>query len=189
MRKLILVKHARPQVEEDVPSHDWHLSEEGRAACGPLAEAVRPHEPDIIVTSDEPKAHETGLLLGGVLGKPVEVVQGLHEHDRSNVPMMHSREFLGMLALFFKQRDRLVLGKETADEAGKRFRTALDKLVAGRPSGNIAVVTHGTVLALFAADHGAGDAFVLYRKLGLPSLVVFSIPDYRLVEVAERIPS
>jgi hypothetical protein len=43
-------------------------------------------------------------------------------------------------------------------------------------------------LALFAADHGAGDAFLLYRKLGLPSLVTFSLPDYRVLEIVERVP-
>jgi broad specificity phosphatase PhoE len=189
MRKLILVKHARPQVDEDIPSHDWHLSDEGRAACGPLANVLRAHDPDIIITSDEPKAFETGKLLGDALGKPVETAAGLHEHDRGNVPMMPSREFLSMLALFFKERDRLVLGRETAKEAATRIQDAIDGIVSTHAVGNIAVVTHGTVLALFAADHGAGDGFLLYRKMGLPSLMTFSIPDYRVQEIVERLPA
>jgi broad specificity phosphatase PhoE len=187
MRKLILVKHARPQVVEEIPSHDWRLSDEGRAACGPLAQVLRPLDPAVIITSDEPKAQETGQLLGEALGKPVETGIDLHEHDRSNVPMMPSRDFLSLLALFFKQRDRLVLGMETADECAERFQNAIDSIVSEHLEGNIAVVTHGTVLALFAADRGAGDAFLLYRKMGLPSLMSFSIPDYRVGETIERI--
>jgi len=188
MRKLILVKHARPQVDEQVPSHDWHLSEEGRAACRPLADVLRSHDPGVIMTSDEPKAVETAQLLGEELAKPVETVKGLHEHDRSNVPMMPTREFLSTLALFFKHRDRLVLGLETANEAAVRFREAVERIIATHASGNITVVTHGTVLALFAADHGAGDAFSLYRKLGLPSFMIFSLPDYACLEIFERMP-
>jgi len=189
MRKLILVKHARPQVAEGISSRNWHLSDEGRAACGPLADVLRAHDPGIIITSDEPKAFETGQLLGEALGKPVGTAEGLHEHDRSNVPMMPSREFLSMLALFFRERDRLVLGRETATEAATRFQNAIDRIVSTHDSGNIVVVTHGTVLALFAADHEAGDAFTFYRKLGLPSLMTFSIPEYRLEEIVERVPA
>jgi broad specificity phosphatase PhoE len=188
MRKLILVKHARPQVVEAIPSRDWRLSDEGRAACGPLVEVLRPLDPAVIITSDEPKAQETGQILAEALGKPLKTGNNVHEHDRSNVPMMPSREFLSLLALFFKQRDRLVLGMETADECAERFQNAIDSIVTGHQEGNIAVVTHGTVLALFAADHGAGDAFLLYRKMGLPSLMSFSIPDYCVGETIERIP-
>lgn len=187
MRKLILIKHARPQVVENVPSHEWHLSEEGRFACNALAEVVRPHEPGVIVTSEEAKAHETGQLVAEALDKPVETAPGLQEHDRSNVPMMRSSEFLSALAMFFKQPSRLVLGRETADQAAGRFERAIEAVLARHPQGNVAVVTHGTVLALFASENGAGDPFLLYRQLGLPSVVVFSVPDYRVLEKRERI--
>ena len=187
MRKLILVKHARPQMADGVPSHEWRLSDEGRAACRPLAEAMRSHEPAVIVTSEEPKARETGRLIADALGKPVESAAGLQEHDRSNVPIMRPGEFLSALAHFFKQQDRLVLGKETAYQAAERFERAVESALERHPDGNVAIVTHGTVLALFASENGAGDPFQLYRQLGLPSFVVFSPPDYRLVEKREKI--
>jgi broad specificity phosphatase PhoE len=187
MRKLILVKHARPRVVDHLPSHEWVLSEEGRAACGPLAEAVGRHEPGVIVASEEPKARQTGELLAGALAAPFESAAGLEEHDRSNVPMMPSREFLSLLALFFKEPRRLVLGRETAEQAEERFVAAIDSLLGRFPEKNIAVVTHGTVLSLFAARHGVGDPFLLYRKLGLPSVIIFGLPDYQVIEQVERI--
>lgn len=187
MRKLILIKHARPTVIENVPAEKWELSDEGRAACKPLAEVVRPHDPAVIVTSEERKAMETGRLVADALGKPTETTSGLHEHDRSNVPMMRSSEFLSALAMFFKESNRLVLGRETADEAAGRFDRAIQAVLARHPEGNIAVVTHGTVLALFASENGSGDPFLLYRQLGLPSVVVFSIPDFRVLEKRERV--
>jgi broad specificity phosphatase PhoE len=188
MRKLILIKHARPQVVDGVASHEWQLSDEGRLACKTLAEVVGQHDPGVIVTSDEPKAQETAKLVADSLGKPLETAAGLQEHDRSNVPMMRSSEFLSALALFFREPNRRVLGRETADEAAGRFERAIESVLARHPEGNIAVVTHGTVLALFASENGAGDPFMLYRQLGLPSVVVFSVPDYRVLEKRERIP-
>ncbi|HSU68987.1 MAG TPA: histidine phosphatase family protein [Tepidisphaeraceae bacterium] len=187
MRKLILIKHSRPQVVERVPSDQWTLSDEGQAACGPLAEAVRALDPAVIVTSDEAKAIETGKLVAGILNKPLETAPDLHEHDRSNVPMMRSGEFLSALAMFFKDRSRLVLGKETADGALARFERAVESVLREYDRGNVAVVTHGTVLALFAEKNGAGDGFGLYRRLGLPSIVTFEVPGYRLLETIERI--
>ena len=187
MRKLILIKHARPQVDDRVPSHDWALSAQGRESCQPLARLVARHEPAVVVTSHEPKAAETGRIVATALGIPVREAPGLHEHDRSNVPMMDSREFISTVALFFRDHDSLVLGLETADAALARFEQALADVVAAEPEGNIAVVTHGTVLALFAAAHGAGEAFQLWRRLGLPSLMVFDLPDYRPIQSVDRV--
>jgi broad specificity phosphatase PhoE len=186
-RKLILVKHARPDVQEQVPSREWRLSVEGREACAALADVISRFDPAVIVVSDEPKARETGELVAKKLDKPVEISTGLHEHDRGNVPMMRSREFISTMAMFFKQPARLVLGRESANQAAARFKAAVDGVVAAHPQGNLALVTHGTVLALFAAGHGAGDGFLLWRSLGLPSLMVFSIPDFELLEAVERI--
>jgi broad specificity phosphatase PhoE len=187
MRKLILVKHAKPVVDERLPSHEWRLSEEGRNTCPPLAEALRPLEPAAIITSDEPKAAETGKLVGATLGKPVEQAKDLHEHDRSNVPMMPTREFISTMALFFKDPSRLVIGRETAQQAAERFSKAITSVLESHPSGNLVVVTHGTVLALFAADHGAGDGFQLFRRLGLPSYISFTCPDFKVLEIVERV--
>jgi broad specificity phosphatase PhoE len=187
MRNLILIKHARPLVQEDVPPHDWRLSPEGREACKPLADAVRAHAPAVVVTSDEPKAIETGEIIAGALGVPVKTAGGLHEHDRSNVPMMQSREFISAMANFFKARTRRVLGLESAAEASARFQSAVESVLSEYLNENVAIVTHGTVLALFAEDHGAGDGFLLWRRMGLPSLMVFSLPGFESVETIERI--
>src|SRR3954471_7667984 len=152
MRKLILIKHASPLVIPGTPPEKWKLSDKGRESCGPLAEAIRAHTPSVIVASEEPKARETAEILGRNLGVPVETAPDLHEHDRSNVPHMRSGEFISHMEVFFRRPDELVLGLETADEALGRFEAALDAVLARPPAGNVAVVTHGTVLALFIAD-------------------------------------
>src|SRR4051812_23072929 len=159
MRKLLLVKHAPPLVDESAPSDRWSLSDRGRELCAPLAEALRPYAPARIVTSVEPKAAETGERVAALLGIPFATAPGLHEHDRTGVPHMRSREFISMIELAFRRPGERVLGRESADEALARFAAAVDSMLAAHPGGDLAVVTHGTVIALFASRHGAGNGF------------------------------
>jgi broad specificity phosphatase PhoE len=190
MRKLILVKHARPEVVPGVPAERWVLSAAGRDACGPLAEALRPFEPAAVVASVEPKAAETGRLVADGLRVPFETVAGLHEHDRSNVPHVRSRDFISMMELFFRRPDELVLGRETADTAAARFAAAVERAVTDHPTGNLALVSHGTVIALFAAGRrGGGKPFDLWRRMGLPSFVMLNVPGYDVEKVVETVDS
>jgi broad specificity phosphatase PhoE len=186
MRKLILIKHSKPEIDEHVPSHEWKLSDEGRARCDALVQKVRPYEPTIIIASEEPKAAETGQILATALAKPFETAMGIHEHDRSNVPHMLPREFISWVALFFKKPTELVLGRETAAGALARFQSAVDSVLAAHPDGNLAIVTHGTVMALFAQQHAGLDPFTNWRAMGLPALMVFELPELKLRETVER---
>jgi broad specificity phosphatase PhoE len=187
MPKLILIKHASPYVIPGTPPERWRLSDKGIESCGPLAEKLRPHAPAVIVTSPEPKAAETGRRVGERLGVPVEQAEGLEEHDRSNVPHMRSGEFISHVELFFRRPRELVLGRETAEQAADRFNAAVDAVLKRHPDGNVAIVTHGTVLALFVAEHTGQKPFELWRKLGLPSFVVLEVPGYKVVETVERL--
>ena len=187
MRKLILIKHARPQVEADLPSSEWRLSDEGRLACPALAQRVAAHEPAIIISSDEPKAMETAQLVAEAMGKPFRTALDLHEHERDNVPYMPTREFISWMAVFFKKPREQVLGDESADEALERFGGAVDSVLAANPEGNIATVTHGTVIALLAASRAGMDGYQLWRRMQLPSYLVFTVPGWELVESVERI--
>jgi broad specificity phosphatase PhoE len=120
----------------------------------------------------------------------VEFKEGadLFEHDRSKVPHMPGREFISMMELLFRRPGELVLGDETADEAADRFEQALEQMLADHSAGNIAVVSHGTVIALLLARHGAGRGFQIWREMGLPSFAVLEVPGYRLEKMAARIP-
>jgi len=188
LRKLILVKHSLPEIIPDLTPNRWLLSDEGRLRCGPLAERLSIHRPDIIVTSLEPKAAETGKIVANILGKPFETAEGLHEHDRSNVKFSEAKEqFEAQVALFFENPTRLVLGKETADEAHQRFAEAVASVIERHPSEDPAIVAHGTVITLFVTRTVGIEPFPLWRGLGLPSFVVMSLPELGLLAVVENI--
>jgi broad specificity phosphatase PhoE len=187
MRKLILVKHCPPEVVPERPSERWHLSEKGRALCVPLADALQGHAPSLIVSSDEPKASETARLVAERLKVPWQTAPGLHEHDRSNVPHMRSGEFISMVELFFRKPGELTLGRETADQARSRFESAVRRVLDAHPSGNVAVVSHGTVIALMLEGKGRRTAYETWRAMGLPSLAVLSVPELALESTTDRI--
>ncbi|MGH7215182.1 MAG: histidine phosphatase family protein, partial [Tepidisphaeraceae bacterium] len=129
----------------------------------------------------------TGKLVSEAMGVPFEGAPGLEEHDRGNVPVMPTKEFISSIALFFKKRDELVLGKETAAVALDRITRAIDTVQQRHAERNIAVVTHGTVLALFEASHTDADPFLIWRRMGLPSFVVFETPGMTRVGGVDRV--
>jgi broad specificity phosphatase PhoE len=186
-RKLILVKHAPPEVVPDVPPEQWTLSEKGRALSVPLAGRLAAHAPAVIVSSEEPKAAETARLVAERLGVPWRTAPGLHEHDRSNVPHMRSGEFISSMELFFRRPGDLVLGRETANQARDRFEAAVQEIVDGHDDGNITIVSHGTVIALMLEGRDSRGGFATWRAMGLPSFAVLSLPEMTLVETVDRV--
>jgi broad specificity phosphatase PhoE len=187
MRKLILIKHAKPLVDPSKSAERWRLSDEGRQQALVLAEQIAAHQPAIIVSSDEPKAVETAQIIAQLLKVPQETRAGLHEHDRRNVPHMRSGEFISNLELFFRRPRDLVLGSETAEQAVDRFERAVKDALAGHPAGNVAIVSHGTVIALLVQEYSERNGFQVWRDMGLPSYVMFDVPEMTVAQVVNRV--
>ena len=172
MSKLILIKHSQPQIDPFISSREWHLSQEGQLRCKPLADKLATYAPEVIVSSTEPKAIETARIVAERLDKPFEVAQGLHEHDRSNVPFYSPQVFEQAVATFFQKPDELVFGRETALQAQQRFSQAVERVLAKYRDETVAIVAHGTVITLFVAAHNEIEPFAFWKRLGLPALVV-----------------
>lgn len=186
--KLILIKHAAPEVNPQAPPESWRLSAEGRTKAAALAQRLTALVPSVVVTSEEVKAAETGDVLAAALSAPAERVAGLAEHDRSNVPQMATREFISSMELVFRRPRQLVLGRETAAGALGRFRNALDDVIeAHGDKDTIAVVSHGTVIALFLAEITGKPAFDYWRRMKLPSYAVLERPSMAIVELVESV--
>ncbi len=187
MRKLILVKHGAPRVDPDTPSDQWGLSDEGRARCQALIEPLRAYHPDVIIASTEPKAMETAEILGIAFGLSAGALEGLREHDRSNVPHLNTREFISYVELFFRRSSQTVLGMESAAQALRRFSSAVNEAIELHPQGNLLLVTHGTVLALYLESHSDHSGFALWRRMSLPSYAVMELPGKQVIEVVDRL--
>jgi broad specificity phosphatase PhoE len=188
---LILVKHARPVVDPVVPSAEWRLGDAGREGARALAPHLKAFEPIAVVSSVEPKAWETAAIVAQRLGVPCAAVEGLHEHERRGAGFAGTHdEFRAKVKALFERPDELVFGDETARQAQVRFTAAVEGALAqwapfaeGDAQRSLVVVAHGTVISLVVAAWCGVAPFPLWDQLGLPSYVVVSMPDRRLVEV------
>lgn len=186
--KLILVKHALPELVPGKPASSWLLSEEGKQACRPLAEKLQEFAPEVIVTSTEPKANETGLRVASVLSLPFESAPDLHETLRESVPFSDSVEaFHARLQEFFNHPDEMVFGEETAHQATERFVAAVEAVQARHPDKTVAIVCHGTVMSLYVHRLTGQDPFELWRQLGLPAIIAIRPDSPNPIEVVPRI--
>lgn len=186
-RLLILIKHSLPELDPVRPACTWSLSAEGRRRCEPLAQALRPYQPALLVASEELKALETAQILAEQLALPQFVEAGLHEHDRRTVPFLTPEVFRESVAACLARPTELLLGSETANQARERFSAAVERVLARFAQKNIALVAHGTVISLFVAQRTQLDAYALWDRLGLPSFVVLNLSTDTLVHVSDSI--
>lgn len=183
LRNLVFIRHSQTKPDPEAPSRTWSLTAEGRRRCISLAAQLRPYRLDLIVTSTEIKAIETGELAAQHLGIPCQLEEGLHEHERESAPYFDTQEeFLKAVAALFERPAERVFGDETGQEARARFEAAVALTMANNPRENIAIVTHGTVLSLFASQQIGCEIYPFWRELGMPAIVAFAYPTMDLLD-------
>jgi broad specificity phosphatase PhoE len=163
---LLLVRHSAPKVDPDVPSEEWRLSEEGQRRCAPLAERLARHEPRVLLASTEPKARQTAELVAPTLGLEVQLSDAVRETSRRTVGWLAPEQIDRGIRELFERPGEVVFGEESAEAALARFEAA----VAGLSEPAV-VVTHGTVLSLYAGPRIGRDAYELWSSLELPDIV------------------
>ena len=188
MSKLILVRHSTAAVAPGNPPSTWPLSKAGRRRCLSLAGELRQFAPAAIFASYEAKAVETARILSDSLGIGYQVVAGLQEHKRTSCDFMDTRqELVARLRQFFAEPQSLVFGRETADQARRRFSRAISGLVETRRGETLAAVSHGTVISLFVAASCGLDPFLFWRRLDQPSYAVLSLPEFNLLSLTPSV--
>jgi broad specificity phosphatase PhoE len=176
-----------PQVDFETPAHQWRLSPEGVAGAGALAERLAArYAPTKIVASLEQKATQTGSIVAERLRLPFATAEGLHEHDRRAAGFLSSNVFAARMRELFARPDAIVFGNESGSAALARFAKAVDQVVS-EETGDVVIVSHGTVISLFVGSRAHVDASELWAVLGLPSYVSLELPNHRIIEVVATI--
>ena len=181
MRKIIFVRHSIPKLEADVPPDKWKLTDEGRALCYPLAVQLERQNPDIIITSEESKAKETGEIVAGILGLPCQTAKDLHEQVREPGKIISKKEFIKRIEALFSNPSEEVLGLETAWEALDRFSEAVNEVMETHAGLIPVIVTHGTVMSLYYGKISGNEPFEFWKRLGIPALYTVTWPG-RILE-------
>lgn len=172
MPKMIFIRHSQTKLQADISSHTWTLTDVGRERCAKLAEALRPTGLARLITSEEHKAMLTAQLTAEHLGIPYQSAPNLGETKRDNVPFYPDvADFRQAIRQAMAQPDKLLFGEETFTDARVRFAQQVDSLSAQYPDDTLAIVTHGTVLALYLAHLTAQDIYPLWESFGLPMYV------------------
>jgi broad specificity phosphatase PhoE len=180
-KPLVLIKHSLPAIVEGTSAHEWILSDEGRRRAAQLAQRLTPFQPELIVSSPEPKAHETAEIVARAHRLDVTVWEGLHEHERSNVPYLSPDVFEASVRGFFQKPDQVVFGDESADQAHERFAAAVDSVVKWHAGKAVGIVAHGTVISLFVSRLTGIPGFELWKEFGLPSFVVLDLDAKKII--------
>jgi broad specificity phosphatase PhoE len=181
MKYLILVKHSMPEIIENIPGREWKLSDQGKTLAQGLAERLRSYQPDVIISSIEPKAVETAEIIAQALGLTTQIVADLHEHERSKTTFLPGGVFQLAIQEFFDKPDQLVFGDETANQAHQRFSNTVYSIVGKFINQTIVIIAHGTVISLFVSRLTGTSGFSLWSELGLPSLVVLDMQSNRII--------
>jgi broad specificity phosphatase PhoE len=184
---LVLVKHARPDVDPNLPAAEWTLGVDGMEAAIRLGERLRSLAIDLVVSSVEPTAVETARLAAQVLGIPSQSGHDLHEHLRTSTGYLDRSMFEASIRRFFAEPSALVFGDETADVAGLRFGNAVDALHKVHRGRRLCVVAHGTVISLHLERRYGVDGWTTWQRLDVPSYVVVDRKSKTIVDLVSSV--
>lgn len=185
-RHLILIRHSQTQIDPQTNATHWVLSEEGRRRSEPLARRLSRYQIPFITASSGEKAIETARLVAHHLGIESRIAEGLQEQEREYLGFVDKLTFAYALGCMFRYPDEQIMGDETGNQALARFAPAVHRVIEAQPEGDVALVSHGTVICLFAAAYSGVDGFRLWLGMGIPSYVVLALPDFRFVEVVNE---
>jgi broad specificity phosphatase PhoE len=172
MIRVVLIRHAMPQMEQGIPSADWTLSPEGMGAAAALAAQLTHFAFARIASSPEPKAVGTATAMAQALKLPVEIDDGLAETRRRTVAFLPRAGFDAGIRRLFERPAEIVFGEESADAAHARFAAAIERQEK-KATGDIAVVTHGTILSIYAGRAARlADTFAFWKSLKLPDAIL-----------------
>jgi len=162
MAQVVLVRHAMPETEPDVPAERWRLGDDGRAAARELADALP--RASFALTSDEPKAQQTAEELVAVCGGTLAVDARVAETRRPHVWDVRFRELARQYVA-----GRRHPGWEPHDGVVARFDAAIRAGLGASHGAPLVVVSHGQAMTLWL--HGVGaidDAPRLWSHLDFP---------------------
>ena len=147
---LVLVRHGeivRPVGTSNFDSAP--LSPVGEQQVATLAHHWPAPRPEIVVSSDLPRAVQTARILGAILGVSLDLRPSLREWTPDESDLSHG-EFLALEARCWDDLDFVPPSGETLRDAAGRIDRALRDLARSHRQGIVAVAGHGALFSLFA---------------------------------------
>ncbi len=182
MSHLIFVRHSVPNILPGIQASKWELSQKGIELAHILAIQLDSLEPNVVISSPENKAFETGAVIAIHFMVPHRSEVDIREHELDNKgDLLSSSEFNATVCRFFEYPNQIVFGKETARQALKRFTKAVDSIGEKNQGINSVVVTHGRILSLFVSEVTDMKPYEFWQGLDMPAFVASTFPELNLI--------
>lgn len=174
--KIVLVRHSKTNIEPEIDSTQWRLSEDGRQAAAKLAEDPAFKDCELIYSSLQPKAIDTAEIIGKALNIPALQEEGLAE--LSSVTSGFIEDYAGTVHKLYAGEIANINDGETLQQAIDRFNAAIKSIVdQHRDVPKIAIVSHANVLSLFTAQYCDNKAIDLHNTIAMPDIAVLDWSD------------
>lgn len=162
--RIILVRHAMPEVERGVSSRSWRLGESAKEDCVLLAHALPSHLAPTVYCSDQPKVVETAAVIA--LRRGLSVVQDARFAEVDQGDRWIEEDYRGVAARYLSGFDEP--GWEPRDQVVARFGAGIAGVCSRRQGGDTVVVSHGLALSLWLASVTGIELVTFWRDLSFP---------------------
>lgn len=172
--KIIFIRHSKSLVNPEIPIATWALSVEGVELAKRLnnLEVIRSIE--VIYSSLQPKALETAILATKDLGIPIRINDDLTESSSFTNKFVGISELEENTKMYHENANLSINNGETSSQALKRFNSAVEKIVEAESNRSvIGIVSHGGILADFAAQYARKSSFELVKAMRQPDIAEF----------------
>jgi broad specificity phosphatase PhoE len=142
----LYITHPQVRIDPDVAVPKWGLSDIGAARARVAAGSIWAGRLRRIISSDEVKAIETAEILAAAARISIEIVEDMHENDRSATGFLPPPEFEKAADWFFAHPHDSFKGWERAIDAQARIVSKVEAILTGHdPQAPIAFIGHGGV--------------------------------------------
>jgi broad specificity phosphatase PhoE len=184
VRRLVLVRHAQVRLDPELPPQRWELTADGRADAERLARLDVFDGIAAVVTSPEPKARATAEPIAAATGVELRLDPDLREAERGAAPVDDRAAFVARVDAWLG--GSRVPGWEERDLAAARIVACIERLLPAS-RGDLALVSHGTVLSLYLSWLRGQERVDLdeWAAISLPAVAVVD-PSARTIVVPWR---
>ena len=144
-RRAIYVTHPEVQIDPNIATPDWGLSDVGAQRISALCERITGLQNAQVFSSAERKALETAWPLASQSGRGLIVKNAMGENDRSATGFLDQTAFLAARDAFFGAPATSFQGWETAQDAQSRIVKSVRKAIQRTPMKNLVFAGHGAV--------------------------------------------
>ncbi len=166
--KIYLVRHAQAEWWK-APDENRPLTKKGFEDAEQLSEILKSHPIDAIYSSPYTRARQTIEPTARRLGLEIHIKDDLRERKLGDIG---NEDFAAAVEKTWKNPDFAYPNGETNSAARKRAVNSVHQLRAKHPNENIALASHGNIIALILQAFDPTIDFDFWKSLSMPDVYV-----------------